>query len=510
MHSLQSHELLTFGQFSIDVGLRRLLKSGKKVKLSAKSFAILVELYKRRGNIVTYDMLRSFVWFDVSADMVTDHNIQQRVRAIRLAIGDKDKTTIQSESGRGYRFRAESETVLATEERSQHISSSRRQTEQKDLPIPAGFNLIVDGMIINSVAELLHDDSETRPIRPICCASYERSLEDFAFALVYASRIVTSKDFRPSVTSQDQPGKELAVRLGEICEQGIYPPEVAGGRLLHNEAGYERIRADIRKFAQCVAIPEWTRYFRDYMVREASKHLGVDSSIFQEDSNPDNYKFRVVRPYYQNRPLQNSLGSTATDTLVSFLPKTLRNSKDRYAPNALREFATRNVLSLITIMWESNVFAEKTRAWRLPHILRTLVRQQSSGEAKTSQQKYLRDIVVQHALVTALKHLRSSTKGSIVTILMNQRDEYPFKQVRKILEREHLVFWSPDPKNEERARDVLRAINSKSSQQPDQDRFRLEDRLALRRLGTASGKEYEAELYRVFPELCPPHLAEPV
>jgi hypothetical protein len=370
--------------------------------------------------------------------------------------------------------------------------------------IAAGFNLVVDGMIINSVAELLHDDPETRPLHQICRASYERSLADFSFALVYASHIVTSKDFRPSVTTRDQPGKELVARLGEIWVPGIYPAEIGGGRLLLDVEALAGIKADINTLARCIADGRWTHFFRDYMSREAVKHLGEDSSLFKKDHDPDKYEFKVVSPYYQHRSLQSSLGLKATDTLVSFLPKAPTNSKDRYALNALREFATRNVLSLITIMWESNLFAKKNDSWRAPHVLRALVREQSSGIGKLDQQKYLRDMIVQHALANALRHIRTSTKQNIVTVLMNQRDEYPFNEIRKILEEEHLVFLSDDPRAEKRAQRVLRMINSHALQDFHQDSIQLKkDRSTLREVRTISAPKYEAALYGVFPELSP-------
>jgi hypothetical protein len=373
-------------------------------------------------------------------------------------------------------------------------------------PWKSGFNLIVDGMIVNSVAELIQDDQQTERIRRLCHASYERSLEDFAFAVVYGSKLVTSKDFRGSVTTPDQPGVELAARLGEICEQGVYPAEISEGRLLLDGAYCEKIRADIEQFARCVVNPRLNHFFRDYMVREASKHLGNDSSLFQNDLEPEKYNFDTRRPYYQNRSLQDALGQPATDSLVRFLPISPHNSRDKYALKALKEFATRNVLSLITIMWESDAFASDTNSWRLPHILRALVRQKSLYSVGTMQQEHLRDMVVQHALGTAFRHMRRTRTEHIVTILLNQRDEPPFKQIRQILEQEHLLFFTSDPRNEERAIKILRLIKSSATSATyplDPDYLSLEQRSALRKLRMDS-KDYEAELYRVFPALRPP------
>src|SRR5258708_39320515 len=124
----------------------------------------------------------------------------------------------------------------------------------------------------------------------------------------------------------------------------------------------------------------------DYMGREGAQHLGIYDSVFQEDFDPSRIMFDVTKLHFQDCELQDELGS-ATGVLVSFLPKTPPNSKDLYATNALREFATRNVLSLIAIMWEGDEFAKRTLAWRMPHVLRALVIRRRSNERDGTQQQ---------------------------------------------------------------------------------------------------------------------------
>jgi DNA-binding winged helix-turn-helix (wHTH) protein len=503
-----SEALRSFGPYTIDASAHTFRKGIKKIKLGPTAFEVLVFLYDHDEKIVGCKQLATSIWGE---EPPSRHTVQQTVGQIREALGDHRKAFqyIETVGRLGYRFHRIIDGV-AVDTNSSMVSSPQTQPSEGDqVPVvqKPGFNLVMDGMIVNSVAELLQDDPETQFARRICRASYERSLEDFAFAVVYGSRIVTSKDFRPSITTPDQPGNEVAARLGEICERGIYPEEVRDGRLLHHETYREKIRADIERLGRCVIDPGLQHFFRDYMFRESSKHLGNNSTLFQEDLSPDKYLFDVKRPYYQDRHLQAALGTTATDLLIRFLPSSPPDSTDRYALNALREFATRNVLSLITIDWEGYVFTTQTKAWRLPHIVRALVRHQSFSGALTMHQEMLREIVVQHALTTALQNTRRTRKETLVTVLLNQRDDFPFKQVRQILEQEHLVFLEPNASNERKAKEIIHLINSSAgSEIRNPDYLSLEQYLALRRLrlsGSGGSREYESELYRVFPVLQP-------
>ncbi|HEY5212539.1 MAG TPA: hypothetical protein VIJ38_05900 [Acidobacteriaceae bacterium] len=381
-----------------------------------------------------------------------------------------------------------------------HQPSLSEPSKEATASAPKDFTLIVDGMIINSVAELLVDDPETEHIRQICASSYERSLEDLAFATVYASHLVTGRDFRASLTTPDQPGQEIAAHLGEICLQRAYPTNIGNGHLLLDKKVCDGIRKDIRTLASCVIDRSLTHFFRDYMLREAAKHLGTDDSLFYEDLDPVKYAFNVKRAYYTNRQLQDELGK-ATDHLVRFLPKHPGNPDHPYARNALREFATRNVLSLITIMWEAEEFRELTNAKKMPHVLRALVlMRRTSGDTK--QQEYVRDLVVQYALTAALRHTPRKKKYTLIQALLNLRDDSPFKEIREILNRHHLILVEPGIHKEEEASRALKELKRLATPaSADSDVIHLSHSSVLRAWDGTRAGEYEYELYRVFPEL---------
>jgi len=71
------------------------------IKLREKSRRVLRELALRNGEIVCRDDLFSVVW---SGRSVTDDNLVQCIKEIRVALGDKDRRLLQTCVGRGYRL----------------------------------------------------------------------------------------------------------------------------------------------------------------------------------------------------------------------------------------------------------------------------------------------------------------------------------------------------------------------------------------------------------------------
>lgn len=380
-----------------------------------------------------------------------------------------------------------------------------------ELPVPAdstrsyprlhGFTFVLDGFIANMAAELIFEDVQTSLIRGQCPLLYEYCLRDLTFALVYASYVATSVDFRPSLTKPDQPGRELFTRLGGICKHHPLDDDLKNGALLSRKR--PEISADMQRLGMCLADPKMVPLFREYMKREAAIHLGTDASLFKEGLNPDGYKFDVKRDYYKDRVLQNALPKQATDALASFLPEQVDG--ERYARDARVQFVTQNALSLITIMWEYDVSAERNRLWRLSHILRSLVKQKSRDRALTQHQEELRELVVRNALYPALMHTERRSRHVIVSRLMDVRDNPNFRRVREVLEREHLLFLDPDPAKEKQAHKVLRYIKGLTYHASNTDIFLFQRRSALRKLDAIHAPEFEEQLQRVFPELRPAH-----
>src|SRR6185503_11183317 len=97
---------ITFGPFVLDRGNARLLREGRDVALTPKSFDVLCYLAERADQLVKKEELLSAVWPDV---VVGDASIKGCVREIRKALDDDADSPkyIQTVHRRGYRFIAE-------------------------------------------------------------------------------------------------------------------------------------------------------------------------------------------------------------------------------------------------------------------------------------------------------------------------------------------------------------------------------------------------------------------
>jgi DNA-binding winged helix-turn-helix (wHTH) protein len=96
-------EVFRFGEFTLDVGERRLLCGAEVVRLSPKAHDVLVELVRHEGRVMTKDELLSRVWPEafVEEGILTVH-----ISALRKALGDEKGTQsyIETVARVGYRF----------------------------------------------------------------------------------------------------------------------------------------------------------------------------------------------------------------------------------------------------------------------------------------------------------------------------------------------------------------------------------------------------------------------
>jgi DNA-binding winged helix-turn-helix (wHTH) protein/predicted ATPase len=102
----QQMQPITFGPFVLDRANARLLRDGRDVALTPKSFDVLCYLAERADQLVKKEELLSAVWPDV---VVGDASIKGCVREIRKALDDDADSPkyIQTVHRRGYRFIAE-------------------------------------------------------------------------------------------------------------------------------------------------------------------------------------------------------------------------------------------------------------------------------------------------------------------------------------------------------------------------------------------------------------------
>jgi len=109
---MANREVFRFGDFTLDVRERRLLRGGEAVRLSPKAYDLLVALVRHSGQLVTKDELLKSVWPEafVEEGILTVH-----ISALRKALGSDRQTPeyIETVSRSGYRFIA---PVISNEE----------------------------------------------------------------------------------------------------------------------------------------------------------------------------------------------------------------------------------------------------------------------------------------------------------------------------------------------------------------------------------------------------------
>jgi DNA-binding winged helix-turn-helix (wHTH) protein/tetratricopeptide (TPR) repeat protein len=92
-----------FGRFEVDEGEHRLWRDGRVVRLTHKSFALLVVLLVRAGQLVTKAELFDSVW---AGRTVSDAALSRALRELRVALGDDaaQPSYVQTAHGLGLRF----------------------------------------------------------------------------------------------------------------------------------------------------------------------------------------------------------------------------------------------------------------------------------------------------------------------------------------------------------------------------------------------------------------------
>ena len=117
-----SETRLSFGEFTLDLQRRALLRGDDRVHLTAKPFEALVFLVEHRGAVVSKDALLSAVWKDTA---VTEGVLVQAIRQIRRALDDdkEDPVFVQTVPREGYRFIAEVRIHPAVEPQSADVAS---------------------------------------------------------------------------------------------------------------------------------------------------------------------------------------------------------------------------------------------------------------------------------------------------------------------------------------------------------------------------------------------------
>src|SRR5262249_51412782 len=129
--SPETKALYEFGNFRCDPREQLLLREGKPVALSPKSFEILVVLIQSHGRLLTKEELMHQVWPD---SFVEEANLTVNISALRRVLGEapEGQQYIETVPKRGYRFVA---TVTESRDEGESVPSVQASGVQQGDPL---------------------------------------------------------------------------------------------------------------------------------------------------------------------------------------------------------------------------------------------------------------------------------------------------------------------------------------------------------------------------------------
>lgn len=161
----------TFGDFTVDTGLRKLACRGKSVPLPSRVFDVLVFLIEHRERPVQKEEIISAIWKKV---VVTDDSLIHAISVLRRALADERRNPrfIETIPRRGYRFIGEVRLLADTAETD--VSAAGHSVGQgepglaslpppgsrhRSLPAMAGWVLAI-GMVLFGITVILFPVNE--------------------------------------------------------------------------------------------------------------------------------------------------------------------------------------------------------------------------------------------------------------------------------------------------------------------------------------------------------------
>jgi hypothetical protein len=194
------------------------------------------------------------------------------------------------------------------------------------------FQVGIDGFILSQSADLIHPANE-RLIRS-SAYSFRRSLEDLAFCLVYADRILKYGELRPPRDTSEYGAPHLLAEIERnesgLLGQFVVDRDIHGNQLLSDPHRSEEIITALRTLERCVQSQHQPMYM-EWLAREAAIYLGNDESVFETRSDPSTYVYETTVPYHVHRKIQHSISEAVVSVLNQALPSAPAGSNRNYS-----------------------------------------------------------------------------------------------------------------------------------------------------------------------------------
>ena len=98
------HGRLRAGQLELDLIEHQVWRDGQLIKLTRKEFALLAELARHAGKLVTHAQLLRTIWGEGHVDDVADLRVAVRALRLKLEVDPAAPTCLMNEPGIGYRL----------------------------------------------------------------------------------------------------------------------------------------------------------------------------------------------------------------------------------------------------------------------------------------------------------------------------------------------------------------------------------------------------------------------
>lgn len=110
----EQYEAIELGELSIDLHRRKVLRGGEAVRLTPKEFAVIAELAKHAGRVLTHKQLLRAVWGPAQQDHVDYLRVAVGTLRKKLERDPANPELIRNEPGVGYRLVAQSSETTSS------------------------------------------------------------------------------------------------------------------------------------------------------------------------------------------------------------------------------------------------------------------------------------------------------------------------------------------------------------------------------------------------------------
>jgi DNA-binding winged helix-turn-helix (wHTH) protein len=178
----RAKELYEFGPFRVDPEKQTLLRDGKPVSLTPKSFQLLLVLVRRSSEVITKEELMRSVWPDTFGE---EANLSRNIFMLRKALGDNSEDRyIVTVPGIGYRL-AENAHLLPEQDVSilaANLSKVQIQIEESKFWGRIALVLIAAlAVVAVTMHQLQHHTRVLSPKDTVVLADFSNSTRDPVF-----------------------------------------------------------------------------------------------------------------------------------------------------------------------------------------------------------------------------------------------------------------------------------------------------------------------------------------